>query len=49
VLESQPTATFGDAARMLLSSARPKPPPTGYRGCVVPMVYAIPAIPDETD
>jgi TonB family protein len=47
VLEAQPAAAFGDAARMLLMSARPKAPPTGYRGCVVPIVYAIPAIPED--
>ncbi len=47
VLASQPTAAFGDAARMLVMSARPTPPPSGYRGCVVPVVYAIPAIPDD--
>jgi len=47
VLEAQPAAAFGDAARMLLMSARPKAPPTGYRGCVVPIIYAIPAIPED--
>lgn len=47
VLEAQPAAAFGEAARMLLTSGRPKAPPTGYRGCVVPIVYAIPAIPED--
>jgi TonB family protein len=48
VLESQPTAAFGDAARMLLSNARPKPG-SGHHGCVVPIIYAIPAQPDAED
>jgi TonB family protein len=47
VLASQPTQAFADAARGLLMGARPSPPPSGYRGCVVPMIYAIPTIPDE--
>lgn len=47
VLASQPTAAFGEAARVMLNSARPSPPPTGYRGCVVPVVYAIPPVPEE--
>jgi len=47
VLASQPTAAFGDAARLMVMSARPTPPPSGYRGCVVPIVYAIPALPDD--
>lgn len=46
ILASQPAAQFGEAARMLLQGARPSPPATGYRGCVVPMIYAIPAIDD---
>lgn len=46
VLESQPTAAFGDAARLLLANARPKPQSTGHHGCVVPIIYAIPANPD---
>lgn len=47
VLAAQPTAAFGDAARQLVQSARPTPPPSGDRGCIVPVAYAIPAIPDE--
>lgn len=47
VLEAQPAAAFGDYARNLLFAARPKAPPTGYRGCVVPIIYAIPAIPQD--
>ncbi len=47
VLASQPSAAFGEAARNLLSGARPTPPPSGYRGCVVPILYAIPAIPED--
>ncbi|USQ94893.1 TonB family protein [Caulobacter sp. RL271] len=42
VLESQPTAAFGDAARMLLGIARPKAAGVGHHGCVVPIIYAIP-------
>jgi len=42
VLDSQPSAAFGQAAQSLLWSARPKPPAEGYRGCVVPVIYAIP-------
>ena len=42
VLASEPTAAFGEAARSLLWSARPSAPAQGYRGCVVPVVYAIP-------
>lgn len=49
VLASQPSNTFGDVAQMLLSSARPNPPASGYRGCVVPIVYAIPPAPEEDD
>jgi TonB family protein len=47
VLASQPSAAFGDAARVMIMSARPTPPSSGYRGCIVPVVYAIPAIPDD--
>lgn len=47
VLAAQPTAAFGDAARAMVQSARPTPPPSGYRGCIVPVTYAIPAILDE--
>lgn len=49
VLAAQPTDMFGEAATMLLMSAHPDPPPTGYRGCVVPIIYAIPAIPPDED
>jgi TonB family protein len=42
VLASQPSAAFGDAAQSLLWSAKPKAPPEGYRGCLVPVIYAIP-------
>lgn len=47
VLAAQPAETFGVYARNLLQSARPTPPSTGYRGCVVPISFAIPAIADE--
>jgi TonB family protein len=42
VLASEPSAAFGEAARGLLWSAHPTAPAQGYRGCVVPVVYAIP-------
>lgn len=42
VLESQPSAAFGQAAQAMLWTARPKPPAEGYRGCVVPVIYALP-------
>jgi TonB family protein len=42
VLESQPSAAFGQAAQSLLWSARPKPPAEGYRGCILPVFYNIP-------
>lgn len=47
VLAAQPSAAFGDAARGLVQSARPTPPASGYRGCIVPIVYAIPPVVDE--
>lgn len=47
VLAAQPSDVFGNYARNMLNGARPTPPPTGYRGCVVPIVFAIPAIPDD--
>lgn len=47
VLAAQPTETFGVYARNLLQGARPTPPPSGYRGCVVPIIYAIPVLPDD--
>lgn len=47
VLAAQPSAAFGDAARGLVQSARPSPPASGYRGCIVPLVYAIPPVADE--
>ncbi|NQE60977.1 energy transducer TonB [Caulobacter sp. RHG1] len=49
VLEAQPSAAFGDAARSLVQSARPSPPASGYRGCVIPIVYAIPSPPEDND
>ena len=42
VVASEPSAAFGDAARGMLWTAKPKPPPEGYRGCLVPVIYAIP-------
>ncbi|WP_165186231.1 energy transducer TonB [Caulobacter soli] len=42
VLASEPSAAFGEAARGLLWSAHPAAPAEGYRGCIVPVVYAIP-------
>lgn len=47
VLAAQPSEVFGNYARNLLQGARPNPPPTGYRGCVVPIVYALPAVPED--
>ena len=42
VVASEPSAAFGDAARGMLWTAKPKAPPEGYRGCLVPVIYAIP-------
>jgi len=42
VLASEPSAAFGAAAQSLLWGARPTAPPEGYRGCLVPVIYAIP-------
>ncbi len=42
VLASQPSDAFGAAARNLVANARPNPPASGYRGCLVPVIYAIP-------
>lgn len=42
VLASEPSAAFGDAAQSMLWSAKPKAPAEGYRGCLVPVIYAIP-------
>lgn len=42
VIDSQPSAAFGQAALSMLWTARPKPPAEGYRGCIVPVVYNIP-------
>ena len=42
VVASEPSAAFGDAARGMLWTAKPKVPPEGYRGCLVPVIYAIP-------
>jgi TonB family protein len=47
VLAAQPSDVFGNYARNLLQGARPNPPPTGYRGCVVPIVFAIPPVPED--
>ncbi|MBO9545758.1 TonB family protein [Caulobacter sp.] len=47
VLAAQPSEIFGNYARNMLNGARPTAPPTGYRGCVVPIVFAIPAIPED--
>ncbi len=47
VLASQPTPAFGQAAHMLVNSARPKPRPAGYHGCIVPIIYQIPPDSDE--
>jgi TonB family protein len=49
VVASQPSDAFGMAARNLVQSARPSAPATGYRGCLVPIVYAIPAPIDDFD
>ncbi len=49
VLAAQPSDAFGMAARNLVQSARPSPPATGYRGCLVPILYAIPAPIDDLD
>ena len=42
VLASQPSDAFGVAARCLVANARPSPPASGYRGCLIPVIYAIP-------
>lgn len=42
VLAAQPAQAFGDAAQMLVRTARPKPAGVGYHGCIVPILYAIP-------
>ena len=42
VLASEPSAAFGDAAQSILWGAKPKAPAEGYRGCLVPVIYAIP-------
>jgi TonB family protein len=49
ILASQPSEAFGLAARDLVQSARPSAPATGYRGCLVPVLYAIPARTDDFD
>lgn len=49
VIAAQPTQAFGEAGRSLLMGARPSPPATGYRGCVAPIIYAIPAVPRDGD
>jgi TonB family protein len=47
VLAAQPTQAFGSPAQSLVRSARPKPSATGYHGCIVPIIYAIPPETDE--
>lgn len=42
VVDSQPSAAFGQAALSMLWTARPKPPAEGYRGCILPVIYNIP-------
>jgi TonB family protein len=49
VMASQPSEAFGIAARNLVQSSRPSAPPTGYRGCLVPIIYAIPPSVDDED
>lgn len=49
VLDAQPTASFGDAAYGLLGTARPAATARGHQGCFVPIIYAIPPLPDEDD
>lgn len=49
VLDAQPTAVFGDAAYGLLESARPAATAKGHQGCFVPILYAIPPLPNEDD
>lgn len=47
VLASQPTPAFGAAAYDLMQRIKVPAPPTGYRGCVMPIIYATPAVIDE--
>lgn len=47
VVAAQPTTLLGEWARGLVMGARPAPPPTGYRGCLLPVIYAIPTIPED--
>lgn len=47
VLAAQPTQAFGSPAQILVRQARPKPRPTGYHGCIVPIIYAIPPETEE--
>ncbi len=50
VLASQPTPAFGVAAVNMLQGMRLKQTPaTGYRGCVAPVIFALPAIPSDED
>lgn len=49
VLDSQPTVVFGDAAYGLLETARPAATARGHQGCFVPIIYAIPPLPEEID
>jgi TonB family protein len=49
VVASQPSEAFGMTARNLVSSARPSAPATGYRGCLIPIIYAIPDVAEEED
>lgn len=47
LLASQPTPAFGMAAVELMQRIKVEAPPSGYRGCVVPIIYATPAVVDE--
>ncbi len=47
VLASQPSDAFGVAARCLVANARPSPPASGCRGCLVPVIYKIPEPAEE--
>jgi TonB family protein len=49
VLASQPAQAFGVAAINLMQNIRLPAPPTGYRGCVMPIIYATPAVVDDED
>jgi len=49
VVASQPSEAFGIAARGLVSSSHPTAPATGYRGCLVPIIYAVPPPVEDAD